>query len=189
MGINLTDGSHHDPATAPAIAQVEHWLQEVVIGLNLCPFANGANRGGLVRIAVADGTTAEQCLQELADEAGRLEAADDEATTLFVLPRGFEDFDDYLDLLELANALLEDLGYEGILQLASFHPDYQFEGTAEDDVSNWTNRAPLPILHLLQEASLARAIDAHPDPEGIPRRNIDRLEKLGLAAVLAMLDP
>lgn len=162
---------------------VNRWLDSMVIGLNLCPFAQGVRRRGLLRIAVAGSTKAEHCLQELADEAHQLVAADEDATTLLVLPAGFEDFNDYLELLGIAEALLEDLGFDGVLQLASFHPEYQFHGTAIDDVGNWTNRAPLPILHLLKEASLGRAIAGYPDPENIPVRNIMRLEELGLEAV------
>ncbi|ASJ75273.1 DUF1415 domain-containing protein [Granulosicoccus antarcticus] len=170
------------------IAAIEHWLDAMVIGQNLCPFASSARRKGLVRIVVADTDSEAQCLQQLADEANRLETIEGDATTLFVLPRGFEDFDDYLDLLAVADALMEDLDFEGILQLASFHPDYQFDGTDYDDVSNWTNRSPLPILHLLKEDAVSRAVDAHPDPEGIPARNVEKLEQLGLAGILQILN-
>lgn len=114
--------------------------------------------------------------------------AEEQATTLFVLPVGFELFDDYLDLLALAEALLEDLGYAGVLQIASFHPQYQFEGTELNDVSNWTNRAPYPILHLLKEESVSKAVDAHTDPDAIPENNIRTLDKLGLNGVLSLLD-
>lgn len=169
-------------------ATIEHWLDAMVIGQNLCPFANAARRRGLVSIVLATSDGAQQCLQELSDEAHSLAESDEERTTLFVLPSGFENFDDYLDLLALAEALLEDLGFAGILQIASFHPEYQFEGTDRDDVSNWTNRAPFPILHLLKEDSVERAVDAHPDPDSIPERNIERLEQLGLAGVLKLLE-
>lgn len=169
------------------LERIDHWLNTLVIGLNLCPFASRVKRQGLLRVHVADGCTAEGCLQELADEANRLEAGDDRATTLLVLSAGFDDFDDYLDLLALAEALLEDLGFTGVLQLASFHPQYQFDGTELDDVGNWTNRAPFPILHLLQEKSLAEAVDAHSDPGGIPARNIRTLEELGIRGVESLL--
>lgn len=175
------------PTGEDPIAAIEHWLDVMVIGQNLCPFANAARRRGQIRIVEADSTRAEVVLQQLADEAHFLADADEERTTLLVLPQGFEVFDDYLDLLALADALLEDLGFEGVLQIASFHPDYQFDGCDIDDVSNWTNRAPFPILHLLQEESVARAVDQHPDPDGIPQRNIERLESLGLAGVLKLL--
>lgn len=169
------------------IAAIEHWLDAMVIGQNLCPFANSARRKGLVRIVVAESDREEQCLQQLADEANRLEAAEADSTTLFVLARGFEDFDDYLDLLAVADALFEELDFEGILQLASFHPDYQFEGTTIDDASNWTNRAPFPILHLLREDSVTQAVESFPDPDGIPARNIEKLQRLGLTGIMQIL--
>ena len=131
------------------IAAIEHWLDAMVIGQNLCPFANSARRKGLVRIVTAD--------------------------------------NDSVELLAVADALFEELDFDGILQLASFHPDYQFEGTTIDDVSNWTNRAPLPILHLLKEDSVTRAVDSFPDPDSIPARNIEKLQQLGLAGVLQIL--
>jgi hypothetical protein len=183
---NEPDLNTNLPVDDPTAA-IEHWLDAMIIGQNLCPFANSARRRGLVRIVIARSARTEQCLQELADEANRLEAAADDATTLFVLPRGFEDFDDFLDLLAVAEALFEELDFDGILQLASFHPDYQFEGTKIDDVSNWTNRSPLPILHLLKEDSVTHAVEAFPDPEGIPARNIEKLQQLGLAGILQIL--
>ncbi len=168
-------------------ALVDHWLDTMVLGLNLCPFARSVRQQGLVNIVVAKSSRIESCLQTLSDEASLLLAGDDQATTLLVLPIGFDHFDDYLDLLALANALLVDLDYEGRLQLASFHPLYQFDGTSVDDVSNWTNRAPLPIVHLLQESSLSRAVDAHPDPDSIPKRNIQVLAGLGLVGIQKLL--
>lgn len=170
-----------------SISAVNHWLDALVIGMNLCPFASAARRRGLVRLVEASSGRAEHCLQELADEAHRLEADHADATTLLLLPQGFEDFDDYLDLLALGEALLEELGFEGVLQLASFHPDYQFDGTNIDDVSNWTNRAPVPILHLLKEESVTRAVDAYPDVDTVPARNIEALENLGLEGVLRLV--
>lgn len=159
----------------------------MVVGLNLCPFANTAIRHGHLRISVANEDTVEACLQLLADEATRLEAGVEQATTLIVLPDGFDDFDDYLDLLAMGEALLEELGFSGRLQLASFHPLYQFDGTEANDVSNWTNRAPFPLLHLLREDGVARAVDAHSDPDGIPQRNIATLERLGVSGVEQLL--
>ena len=170
-----------------ATESIDQWIDSIVIGLNLCPFASAAKRQGHLKICMANSARTEDCLQQLADEAALLGRADEQATTLFVLPEGFTDFDDYLDLLAMAEALLEDLGFVGSLQLASFHPQYQFEGTSADDVSNWTNRAPLPILHLLKESSITRAVDSHPDPESIPDRNIEKLEQLGLVGIEQLL--
>jgi len=168
-------------------ATVNHWMDAMVVGLNLCPFANTVRRQGHLNIAVAQDGSIPGCLQLLADEAHELAERDASATSLVILPEGFEDFDDYLDLLAMAEALLEDLGFEGAMQLASFHPRYQFEGTDENDVSNWTNRAPYPILHMLQESAVTKAVEAHPNAEGIPEQNIDTLEKLGMAGVLQLL--
>ncbi len=174
--------------TDSVIDATEHWLDALVIGLNLCPFARGPRLKNQIHIVVAEQSDTAQCLQAFSEEAAKLERGDDQATTLFVLPEGYENFDDYLDLLALSEALLEDLGFSGTLQIASFHPDYQFEGTSPSDVSNWTNRAPFPILHLLQEASVSKAVDAHSDPESIPENNIRALEQLGLSGVLKLLE-
>ncbi len=168
------------------IARVERWVEAVVIGLNLCPFASSALRRGQLHIVVSDSDIMAECLQQLADEADALVAGDLQDTTLFVLPEGFADFDDYLDLLAMAEALLDDIGLEGQVQVASFHPEYQFEDTDYDDAENWTNRAPYPILHLLTEDSVARAVDSHPDPEGIPDANIDKLEDMGTEMLQAL---
>ncbi|MFK7855703.1 MAG: DUF1415 domain-containing protein [Granulosicoccus sp.] len=166
---------------------VDRWIDSIVIGLNLCPFAHRAKKHAQLRICLAKSARVVDCLQHLADEAALLTQADDQSTTLLVMPEGFSEFDDYLDLLAMAEALLDDLGYTGILQLASFHPHYQFDGTNPQDASNWTNRAPFPILHLLTESSVSRAVDAHPDPENIPVRNIEKLEQLGTIGIEQLL--
>jgi len=169
---------------------VRQWVESLVVGLNLCPFARPVLQRDLLRIEVIDTPHVSDCLRQVAEEAARLDAQEhDDATTLLVLPDGFNDFADYLDLLQLSTALLDNLGFSGRLQLASFHPAYQFEGTLINDVSNWTNRAPYPVLHLLQEAAVSRAVEQHGDIEGIPERNIKRLQKLGLDAVLALMSP
>jgi hypothetical protein len=166
--------------------RIKRWLEAVVIGLNLCPFASAVLRRGQINIVVADSDRIEDCLQQLTDEADALVAGDLQATTLFVLPLGFSDFDDYLDLLAMAEALLEAIGLDEQLQLASFHPEYQFEDTDNDDPENWTNRAPYPILHLLTEHSVSLAVDSHPDPEGIPETNIEKLRQMGTSALTTL---
>lgn len=173
--------------TDAVVQDINLWIDGLVVGLNLCPFANAAKLKNLVKVTVCEASSIEDCLQILVDEANQLEFANEDATTLLVLPNGFSAFDDYLDLLALAEALLEDRGFDGVIQLASFHPKYQFEGTGVDDVSNWTNRAPYPVLHLLKEVSVSKAVDAHPDPDSIPERNITTLEALGMSAILEML--
>jgi hypothetical protein len=173
--------------TDDVVLDINHWIEALVVGLNLCPFANAVRRKDLLKIKVCTESSVEDCLQMLVAEANQLELADEDATTLLVLAHGFAAFDDYLDLLALGEALLDDRGFEGIIQLASFHPQYQFERTSIDDVSNWTNRAPYPVLHLLKEASVTKAVESHPDPDSIPERNIEILNNLGLPAILDML--
>jgi len=166
---------------------IEGWIERVVIGLELCPFAKGVVRQDQLTIVVLEHKGLAEALQSVADEAAMLLASGQIWNTkLLVFESGFSNFDDFLDLYYLADDLLKDLGYEGQLQLASFHPDYQFENSDMEDVSNWTNRAPLPVLHLLQEASVTQAVLNHRDPEGIAQRNIEHLQALGLEAVKSL---
>lgn len=164
---------------------VASWLETVVIGLNLCPFAAPVVRGGGARIAVGEGETAEDGVQLALEEAVRLLEDVDASvsTTLVALPRGAEDFQRFLDIVATVEEALEEAGAAGVLQVATFHPDYQFEGTEPEDVTNYTNRAPVPVLHLLREADVEEAVDSHSDPEGIPERNMARLEDLGVEGV------
>jgi len=177
----------HQQPDSQIAARVERWVEAVVIGLNLCPFASAVLRRQQLNIVIADSDIDAECLQQLADEADALVAGDLQATTLLVLPEGFADFDDYLDLVAMAEALLEDIGLDDQVQVASFHPDYQFEDTDYDEPGNWTNRAPYPILHLLTEDSVERAVESHPDADGIPEANIVKLEEMG-ADVLESLN-
>jgi len=163
------------------IAATQDWLLKAVIGLNLCPFARAVYAGGRLRCAVSRATTLEALLEALTEELQRLAAADEELleTTLLIHPQVLGDFLDYNDFLEIADALVADLGYEGVLQVASFHPQYQFAETEADDVGNLSNRSPYPTLHLLRESSVERAVAAHPDTERIYRDNIETLRRLG----------
>jgi len=161
------------------IAATRCWVEKTVIGMNLCPFARPVVEAGRVRWAVSDADDMETALADFANELARLDCDKDIETTLFMLPRIGAEFDDYLDLLALADMLLIDLGYEGVYQLASFHPHYQFEGADANDPANYTNRSPYPMLHLIREDSLARAVAAHPDPASIPERNIHETRKAG----------
>ena len=168
-------------AEAPELAATRRWLERAVIGLNLCPFAKAVVAKRQVRYVLSDAELPEDLLEQLAEELLHLRDTPAEAvdTTLLVHPRVLTDFLDYNDFLDRVDALVEALGLEGELQVASFHPDYQFAGTEPDDVSNCTNRAPYPTLHLLREDSVARAVEAFPDPDGIVSRNIATLEALG----------
>jgi len=166
-------------------ARVAGWLAGFVVAENLCPFAGQAMRSGALDIQVLPGETA-AVLQSLATEAAQLvePGADPDATRLLALTDArFARLDDYLDLVEIADALLDELGLRGLVQLASFHPDYLFEGESPDDPSHWTNRSPVPLLHLLREEAVERALLRHPDPDAIPVRNIAHLRGLGLAEV------
>ena len=157
------------------------WLEEVVIGLNLCPFANAVHRRGQIAWHVSHAQTPEALLQDLGLALQSLLATPAEATDTLLLihPWVLQDFLDFNDFLAIADALLEDSGLAGVLQIASFHPDYRFGGVAEDDITNYTNRSPFPMLHLLREASLDKALAAMPDSDQIVERNLDTLRKLG----------
>ncbi len=171
------------------IAATRRWLERAVIGLNLCPFAKAVHVKDQVRFVLSEAATPDALLQELAEELAWLADTDPEVvdTTLLVHPRVLEDFGDYNDFLDQADAAIDALGLEGEIQVASFHPDYRFAGTAPDDPGNLTNRSPHPMLHLLREASIDRAVAAYPDPDVIVERNIATMERLGAAGYRALL--
>ncbi|MFP5402389.1 MAG: DUF1415 domain-containing protein [Gammaproteobacteria bacterium] len=162
------------------IADVEQWLDEVVIGLDLCPFAARPRREKRVRIAVSHATTPEALLDDLQAELERLAdaPAGELETTLLAIPDMLEDFADYNDFLDAVDLWVEQFGWEGELQVASFHPQYQFADTEADDPGNLTNRSPWPLLHIIREDSLEKAIEHYPDVDGIPERNIARMKAL-----------
>lgn len=163
------------------IAATRRWLERAVIGLNLCPFAKSVYVKEQVRYVVSTATEAPDVMDDLERELRLLEAADPAQidTTLLILPDAVADFLDFNDLLYFAERLLGSLGLEGTLQIASFHPHYQFAGTEPDDIENYTNRAPYPILHLLREDSIARAVAAFPDAADIYERNQATMRRLG----------
>jgi hypothetical protein len=165
------------------VAATRRWLERSVIGLNLCPFAESVYRADRVRFRVSEQRTAAGLLAELRTELADLQSADPVQceTTLLIHPWVLADFIEYNDFLEVCEAAIEELGLEGELQVASFHPRYQFAGTQPEDIENYTNRSPYPMLHLLREASIERAIAVLPDPDDIYRRNIRTLRDLGHA--------
>lgn len=169
------------------IGPVRHWVETVVVGLNLCPFAKRELVNDRVRFSVSEAETEEQLLADLQAELELLN--DDEAveTTLLIHPGVLQDFFDYNQFLNYVDSLLVHMELEGVYQVASFHPDYQFSGTRPDDVENYTNRSPYPMLHLIREDSLERAIAGYPHPERIPERNIELLESLGRDKMQALL--
>jgi uncharacterized protein len=163
------------------IASTRDWLERAVIGLNLCPFAKAVHVAGRVHYCVSEARTEDELVGDLARELHMLNEANPEEieTSLLIHPRVLNDFLDFNDFLELADATVEGLGLEGVLQVASFHPGYQFEGTEVDDITNFSNRSPFPTLHLLRESSIERALAQFPDADSIYERNIDTLRKLG----------
>lgn len=169
------------------INTTRNWVQTLVIDLNLCPFARKELVNDRIRFAVTEVVTPDELLGVLEQELSLLTDDPGIETTLLIHPGVLEDFYDYNDFLAEADTLLEALELDGVYQIASFHPDYQFAGTAPDDVENSTNRAPYPMLHLLREASLEQAIERYPDTEDIPRHNIERVTRLGPEKMAALL--
>lgn len=171
----------HEYDEATVVQDTVRWLERAVIGLNLCPFAKGVHTKGQIHYAVSRATDGRGLLEDLQRELEALAEASPEKrdTTLLIAPQAFPDFLDFNDFLELADELVEAMDLAGILQVAPFHPRFQFEGTEPDDVSNCTNRAPYPTLHLLREESIDRAVEAFPEAEEIFERNIEVLERLG----------
>ncbi len=163
------------------IADTTRWLERAVIGLNLCPFAKAVHVKGQIRYVVSEATTPEALAEELERELEFLAEASAESvdTTLLIHPQVLTDFLDFNDFLDVADGIVDELQLDGILQVASFHPQFQFEGTEPDDITNYTNRAPYPTLHLLREDSVERAVAAFPDELAIAETNIGTLEKLG----------
>jgi uncharacterized protein len=166
------------------------WVERFVIGLNLCPFARHPFRTDKIKYLVFDGDNQEKLTEKLVMEINHLLETTPSVleTTLIILPDMLADFDEYLDYLEISEFILSELELEGLVQVASFHPDYQFEGTEPDDVENYTNRSPFPILHLLREDSVERAIEAFPEVGDIPAQNIETMKDLGLDHVKKMLN-
>jgi hypothetical protein len=179
--INTADASPDGVPAELAIAETRAWVRRAVIGLNLCPFARAVDVKDQIRYVFSDAADAETLLATLVIELQRLADTDPELvdTTMVIHPRVFADFEDFNDFLELADAAVEDLDLDGVLQVASFHPQFQFADTEPDDITNATNRAPYPTLHLLREESVDRAVAAFPEAEAIFERNMATLEKLG----------
>ncbi|WP_313082213.1 DUF1415 domain-containing protein [Pulveribacter sp.] len=183
MTTELPSPPAYEPARDDAVVvqDMVRWLERAVIDLNLCPFAKGVHTKGQIHYVVSHADDARGLLQDLQRELEALAEAPAEQrdTTLLMAPLAMADFLDFNDFLELADELVEAMDLAGILQVASFHPQFQFAGTQPDDVGNATNRAPYPTLHLLREESIDRAVEAFPEAEEIFERNIEVLEKLG----------
>jgi len=179
----MNSSNNTTPVEAEQVQQeTQVWLEQAVIGLNLCPFAKSVHVNQRLRYVVSKASTPEDLLKELAHELLALRRADPDEieTTLLIHPQVLSDFLDFNDFLGAADALVEDLELEGELQIASFHPQYQFAGTELDDISNYSNRSPYPTLHLLRESSIERATETMADTDAIYEANMATLEKLGL---------
>lgn len=172
----------------PYIHDTVRWLERAVIGLNLCPFAKAVHVKGQIHYVVTLAATTQEVLELLREQLVELASTPAEVrdTTLLVTPRCLQDFFDFNDFLGAAEDLLHALGLEGTLQVASFHPQFQFAGTDVDDVTNCTNRSPYPMLHLLRESSIDRAVAVYPEAEAIFERNMEVLEGMGMAGWQAL---
>jgi uncharacterized protein len=177
------------PTSDEAIAATRTWIERAVIGLNLCPFAKTVYVGERIRYAVSDAQTTDALVDDLERELRMLAetSADLVETTLLIHPRVLTAFLDYNDFLDEADRAVDRLALSGVLQIASFHPDYQFAGTTPDDVTNYTNRSPWPMLHLLREASVEAAVAAFPDTDRIAEWNIETLRRIGLRGLMEAL--
>ena len=171
--------SDSPPTEHQYITATRRWLESVVIEFNLCPFAGRELRDDRVRFSVTNAATDVQLLKTLAAELELLSKNVAIETTLLIHPQVLADFGEYNQFLDLADGLLEQMQLDGVFQIASFHPDYQFAGTHPDDAENYTNRSPHPILHILREESLARAVEHTADIGQIPNRNIQKMNELG----------
>ena len=161
------------------IKSTQHWVDKIVVGLNLCPFAKKSIDQNQLRYLVYTGDDIESITQLLVEELERLVNDKSIETTLLIHPNFTKDFDAYLDYLAGVDELIDALGYSGVFQVAGFHPDYQFDGVAEIDPANHTNRSPYPMMHLLREASVAWAVETHPDIDSVPERNVELLREMG----------
>lgn len=170
------------------IESVNSWIENVIIGLNFCPFAKKEMQRQTVHYCVSHENDLGKSLELLIEQFVFLEQHPELQTGLIIFDKGFDDFDEYLDLVDYANGIIAQGGYTGIYQLATFHPDYCFAGEPTDDPANYTNRAPYPILHILRESSLADVLRHYANPENIPQNNINKARELGVEKLQALLN-
>jgi hypothetical protein len=169
-----------------AIIETRNWITNVVVGCNFCPFAARELKLDTIHYQVESSTKPETILQAFLNECKRLDENEKIETSLLILTEAYRDFDEYLDLVDLAEQLIEAEEYEGIYQVASFHPDYRFAEAAPDDPANFTNRSIYPMLHLLREESIERVLENFRDPDSIPSNNIAFAKQKGFAAMEAL---
>jgi hypothetical protein len=189
------DDTHSaDKTTSAVIESTRIWLEKAIIGLNLCPFAKAVYVKRQIRFAISGARDSDALAEDLMSELMHL-ANEDAATldtTLLIHPHALMDFPAYNDFLSVADAFIDTLGLAGMIQIASFHPDYRFEGSGEEDIENYTNRSPYPMLHLLREGSVEKAVSAFPDASEIYLKNMETLRGLGLSgwnALFKTTDP
>ncbi len=170
------------------IQQTHQWVMEVVIGCHFCPFALPVVKQKAIRYTVSDTLGAAGALEKMMEEIHLLDREPDIETTLIIFPKAFQTFPAYLNLVEMAEQLLEEYDYEGVYQIASFHPQYKFADSSADDPANYTNRSLYPMLHLLREEALAHALDTFPEPESIPMKNIEYCRNKGIQYMKGLRD-
>lgn len=175
------------PDTELVIAKTKKWIIDVVVGCNFCPFAGKEVKRDSIHYEVLHNASQELVLRSVMHSFQKLDDNKNIETSLLILPGSFESFDDYLQLLDMTNSLLEEQDYEGIYQIASFHPLYLFAGSHNEDPSNYTNRSPYPMLHFLREGSVSNAVDSFPDIDEIPNRNIVFTQEKGLQFMIQLL--
>lgn len=171
-----------------AVQQTKQWLEEIIIGLNFCPFAKKEFVNNTIDYVTCSNGKIRKALEELLLQCNKMDADEDIETSLIIYIDCFRQFEKYLDLVDYANELLIDSGYEGIYQLATFHPDYCFEGEDFDSASNFTNRSPYPTLHIIREKSMEKVLKLYPNPEQIPENNIELAESKGNDYFTLILD-
>lgn len=169
------------------ISQTQKWLETVIIEHSICPFAKREFVNNTIHYEIIESDDTEQQLEQLIISCEKLDDEEAIETSLLIFAKSLSDFDDYLDFIEIANALMHKQNYEGIYQLASFHPQYCFADSDQNDASNYTNRSPYPMLHIIREASLEKALESFPNPENIPERNIELTRSLGLQTMQKLL--
>lgn len=170
--------------------ETKNWVEKLVIGVNLCPFAKLPFQQGRIRFAEVQSADEADLIRTLLQEMSDLveQSAAELETTLIIFPNQLNDFADYLEFVAYADELLHEAELTGILQIASFHPQYQFANTGKDDIENYTNRSPYPMLHLIREESIERALENYTDPEQIPLRNVAKMKELGHEGVRRILE-
>jgi len=163
-----------------AISQTREWVSSVIVKYNFCPFARKEVENNCINYIVSNAKTIDDAVMDMLEQCIELDRESERETTLIMFDNGFSDFEDFLDLVDLANALLVAQGFEGKYQIANFHPDYVFADSNETDPANYTNRAPFPTLHLIREASMSEALENYDEPESIPEHNINLARRKGI---------